>query len=299
MHRIIGPGFCSRLATLLTSLLFATLALAAIVTAAEVAQAIMNSPHASAWLKNNAEDVGNLAMFESSGDTSIYNGSCCYGILQMNKTNIAHYAKVSPEEFRNWPLQKQVDAWSQLTSEALHYGPPQALVAMGTFDGRPVDGHLVLACIQLGVGNCQTMINSGHCGGFRDSNGTSICDMADAIASGGGGTLPDPDPGSGSPGNPITGGGGSPNYGCVGSDCMTMNEAIEAGFARGSGVAMDRLRAVIQAVLAGTTLVVIGSALLGVWRRYAVGGIGHDDLIHYMIKGVVTVGLVLVVMSVL
>ncbi|MFS8544379.1 MAG: flagellar filament capping protein FliD, partial [Limnochordales bacterium] len=94
------------------------------------------------------DDVGNLAMFESSGDTTVYNGSCCYGILQLTRTNIRTFAGVSPEEFRNWPLQDQVNAWADLTTPALNYPSPQALMAMGTFDGRPVDGHLVLTAAE-------------------------------------------------------------------------------------------------------------------------------------------------------
>lgn len=280
MHGFAKTRFWRCLFTLPGLLLFAVVAVAAIVTAAEVAEAIRNSPNASPWLRANADDVGNLAMFESSGDTAVYNGSCCYGILQLTATNIDAYAHTTPEEFRNWPLQQQVDAWAALTSPALNYAAPQALIAMGTFDGRPVDGNLVLSCIQLGVGNCQTMINSGSCGGFRDSNGTSICDMADAIAGGSPGTtLPGPEtPGS------------EPGYTPPSGD-------IASGFLEGSGVEMHRLRAIIQALLAATTMLIIGSALLGVWRRYAGGGIGHADLIHYMIRGLVTVGLVFVIMS--
>ena len=85
-------------------LLWMGVAFAAVVTAAQVADAIRNSPTASPWLRANADAVGSLAMFESGGRTDVYNGSCCYGVLQMNRANIRRYAQVSYEEFRNWPL---------------------------------------------------------------------------------------------------------------------------------------------------------------------------------------------------
>lgn len=154
------------------------------VTAADVANAIRNSPNASPWLRANADAVANLAMFESGGRLGVYNGSCCFGVLQMNRTNIRAYAGVSPEVFRTWSLQDQVNAWSRLTDDALRSRVPRALIAMGTFDGRPVDGNLVLACVQLGIGNCQRMIQSGRCSGFADRNGTTICAMADRTVAG-------------------------------------------------------------------------------------------------------------------
>lgn len=181
----------------LTLALVPVVALAAIVSAADIVTAIQNSPNASPWLKQNAQAVANLAInVESRGDTNAYNGSCCYGVLQMNRKNIETYAGVSPEVYRNQSLQQQINAWTKLTTSALNSSVVQDLLALGTFDGRPVDGNLVLACVQLGIGNCQRMINSGRCSGFADSNGTTICGMADRMA-GGTGTSPGGNGGTG------------------------------------------------------------------------------------------------------
>ena len=79
------------------------------VTAADVANAVRNSPNASPWLRANADAVGSLAMFESGGRLGIYNGSCCYGVLQLNTQNIKDYADVKPAVFQTWSLQQQVD----------------------------------------------------------------------------------------------------------------------------------------------------------------------------------------------
>lgn len=166
-----------------------------IVTKAEVAAAIRNSPNANAWLKQNAEAVANLAInVESGGRLDIYNGSCCYGVLQMNTRNILEFAKMTPSQFRNADLQTQVNAWSALTSAALNDARPRQLASMSTFDGRPVTGELVLACVQLGIGNCGKMLRSGKCSGFADRLGTTICKMADKM----GNTTNIPGSGSGS-----------------------------------------------------------------------------------------------------
>lgn len=161
------------------------IAFAVTVTHQQIVNAIKNSPTANSWLKQNANSIANLAInVESGGALDIYNGSCCYGVLQMNKNNIRVYAKMTPEQFRKADLQTQINAWAQLTSDAMKNPVVQKLASMKTFDGRPVTGELVLACIQLGVGNCNKMLQSGSCNGFKDKLGTSICDMADKMAKG-------------------------------------------------------------------------------------------------------------------
>ena len=282
-----------------------------VVTADQVAADIANSPRANAWLRANAGQIGSLSMFESGGgNLSIYNGSCCYGILQMTGTNIRAYANVEPEVFRNWPLQRQIDVWSRMQSEALNDPNVRRLMALSTFDGQPVDAAMVLACIQLGQGNCGRMLRSGRCSGFADPNGVTICRMAEEIRRrmNGNGPAPNPNPNPGTPNpgadpgvNPGPGWGVSrPNFDCVrGADggCMSMSEAMRAGFQSGSGVTMDRLRSFNQLLLVALTLLIVGSALVGVWRQYANGAISKADLLLYSKRGFLVVGMIFVVMS--
>ncbi|MCX8516914.1 MAG: transglycosylase family protein [Rhodoferax sp.] len=94
---------------LLLSMLFGGLVNvnAATVTADQVKAAILASPTASAQMKSYASAIGSLAMIESSGNTAAYNGSCCYGVLQLNTANIqaAMGAGFKPQDFQNLPLQ--------------------------------------------------------------------------------------------------------------------------------------------------------------------------------------------------
>ncbi|MBP6457002.1 MAG: DUF3262 family protein [Pseudoxanthomonas sp.] len=307
MRRIFLRGLARKLLSLPPALLFATVALAAVVTAAQVAEAIRNSPNATPWLRANADSVGSLAMFESGGRTDVYNGSCCYGVLQMNEANISQYTNVSPVVFRTWSLEQQANAWSKLTSDAMNNQIVRGFIAMGTFDNRPVDGSMVLACVQLGIGNCQKMIKSGSCSGFADANGTTICAMANQIAGQNPGTGTNPtNPTPPGTGTGIGTGAPSPgisyNVSCVrdaSGACVSMSQAIKFGFASGSGVSMSQLRSTIQLLLVAVTLLVVGSAMTGVWQNYARGAITKADMIHYMQRGLVIVGMVFVVMTVL
>lgn len=273
---------------------------AALVTATQVADAIRNSPNASPWLKANADAVGRLAMFESSGQLDVYNGSCCTGILQMNKKNIRKYAETSPEDFKTWDLQSQVDAWSKLTTEAMQARAPKTLAGLGTFDGREVDGDMVLACVQLGIGNCQKMINSGSCNGFADINGTTICKMADRIRNG---------PPTGNNGDPVDdliqpnpdqGGTYRPPVDpCIreGEGCLPLTESLEQGFASGSGVSMGNLRLIIFATSTAFVILILMSFITALFRNYSTGSIEKVELVSGVQKTIMIGMSFIVVMS--
>lgn len=273
---------------------------AALVTAAQVADAIRNSPNAGPWLKANADAVGRLAMFESSGQLDVYNGSCCTGILQMNKKNIRKYAETSPEDFKTWDLQSQVDAWSKLTTEAMQARAPKTLAGLGTFDGREVDGDMVLACVQLGIGNCQKMINSGSCNGFADINGTTICKMADRIRNG---------PPTGNNGDPVDdiirpnpdqGGTYRPPVDpCIreGEGCLPLTESLEQGFASGSGVSMGNLRLIIFATSTAFVILILMSFITALFRNYSTGLIEKVELVNGVQKTIMIGMSFIVVMS--
>lgn len=273
----------------------------------QVMQAILNSPNASADIKAIAGSVGSLAMFESAGSMNVYNGSCCYGILQMSSTNIRNTTGLGAEEFRRLPLQDQVNAWATIMSQSMLSSPVKQLREMGTFDGRPVDGSMELACIQLGTGNCLTMIRSGKCSGFADTNGTTICAMADKIAAGMVVTPKGPTIESRSHDSWFRRPDGVYEGPRFISDCITdgygrclpMDQAVADGFRTGSGgVSMGELRQTIQMICIATTMLVLGAGLLGMWRMYTVGRLGKPELINGSRKAMLAALFVFVVLSV-
>lgn len=273
------------------------------VTADQVAAAILASPNASSQLRGYANAIGSLAMFESGGQLSIYNGSCCYGVLQMTGTNIRETLHISPQEFRNLPLQAQVNAWSTVMSQALRTGVPARLASMTTFDGRPVTPSLVLACVQLGVGNCLTMIRSGRCNGFADINGTDICEMADRIdgTTRTPSTTPPSTPTTGSswtttPQNPT-----APLQGCLTDgygNCLSLSQAMESGFESGSGFSMSELRNVIQLLTVSITFLICASMLLAMWKQFTDGRIASAELMMGVRQVSMVAGIILIVLTV-
>lgn len=270
IHRHARPRLLGVLGYLLIGL-----AIAAAVTAAQVADAIRNSPNASAWLKQNADAVGRLAMFESSGRTDVYNGSCCYGVLQMNTANI-RASGFTPEQFQRLSLQEQVNAWSGIMSSALATRNPNTLARMDTFDGRPVTGDLVLACVQLGIGNCGAMIRSGRCGGFADRNGTTICDMADRIAGNA----------SGSDGSPAR---GNSNGIGAGYDGPVYSGTYDGNFDTGSGVESAKLKLYLQFALLSLSALCIAATMINSWREYARGRLALAQFKQAVFVGTIAV----------
>ncbi len=240
--------------------LTASVAVAVVVTAEQVAAAVANSPYANALLRNNSSAVGSLAMFESGGETTIYNGSCCYGVLQMSTSNI-RAAGYTPQQYAALPLQDQVNAWARMQSQALSAPVVSQLQAMGTFNGQPVDFSFLLACVQLGQGNCATMVASGTCLGFADRNGTTICGMAARMRAnlGLGSATPSPTPRTGTTWTPTRNG----------YDYASPEDAFAAG--AGGAAGMSDVASAIRIAMLSLTMLLGAMALIGHFGAYVKG----------------------------
>lgn len=147
-------------------------------SAQQITDAVQNSS-LRGDLKATSCSLGGLGRFESGGNKGVNNGSCCTGIFQLNNANVQKYAGTDRAGYGCMPLQQQVDAWANLTNDGYNASAMRQLAWMSTFDGQTVDASLIAACIQLGTGNCQKMVDAGRCSGFSDLNGTTICGMAE------------------------------------------------------------------------------------------------------------------------
>lgn len=254
--------------TSLLWLLWPVIAIAAMVTADQVASAIVNSPTANAFLKAHAAEIGALAIqVESGGDTTAYNGSCCYGVLQLNTTNILA-SGMTPTQYRNATLQQQIDAWSQVQSQALNDPVIGQLQGMSTFDGQPVDASFLLACVQMGQGNCRTMVQSGSCSGFHDANGTTICQMASTMRSAIAGSDGTGDT-TGGTGDP-NGGLGAPGSG-GGSYSPPPSTAPGTAFQQAAGLSMAQAGEAIRLAAAALFALWLAWVTKGSWLRFVDG----------------------------
>ena len=130
-------------------------------SAQEITNAVQNSSLRDD-LKATSCSLGGLGRFESGGNKGVYNGSCCTGIFQLNNANIQKYAGTDRAGYGCESLQQQVNAWANLTNYGYNSSAVRQLASMSTFDGQQVDASLIAACIQLGTGNCQKMVDSGR-----------------------------------------------------------------------------------------------------------------------------------------
>lgn len=79
---------------------------------------------------------------------------------------------------------------------------------------------------------------------------------------------------------------------------MPMNDAMRYGFLQGSGVTMEKLRLVLQLLLVGVTLLVIGHAMTGVFGNFSRGVITKAQMIYYMQRGLLVAALMYLILSV-
>lgn len=170
-------------------------------SAADIAQAIQNSPTANSTLQSNSCNFGGAGLAESGGNTCESNGNN-FGVLQLTRSNLPD--GMTPEQYMNLPLQQQVDIWAQQVGNSNTSGGYQLLANNGSIGGAPVTPGMMAACFQFGPGICRNDVsfmqaNGGACpsagnGGVRatsatlsngtanlDGNNQSICSWGQAI----------------------------------------------------------------------------------------------------------------------
>ena len=77
-----------------------------------------------------------------------------------------------------------------------------------------------------------------------------------------------------------------------------MNQSMSQGFQQGSGVTSAELRAAIQAITLGITILIMGSNMLGLWKNYSTGTLTQFELVSNVKKVFLAVGIIFVVLTV-
>ena len=257
----------------------------------------------SGFLQGNAEAIAALALgVESGGHTGVYNGKCCYGILQMDRRNIAWLGNgMTGEQYARLPLQEQINMWVELTvrgEQSDGFRRLNRMINSGqtTFDNQPIDFAFRLSCIQLGGKNCDRVLQSGNCNSWKDGFGSSICAMANGIRRQMGQQTYPGGGGGGGATHPIA------TFECrhnPDGSCMSVSEAMRAAFREGSGVDMETLRKVIRMLLMSTALLAAGSGTLTAWQSYAKGAIAQPAMIGYVKRATLLTLTVVVILSVM
>jgi len=149
-------------------------------SAADVANAIRNSPYANSTLKDAACDFGGAAQSESGGNLCSDNGNN-YGILQLTRGNLPN--GMTPEEYKNLPLQQQIDIWAKQVGNSNTSGAYKTLDGYNgqTINGVAITSGTLAACFQFGPLICKNDLAfiqaHGACpsqsnGGVRATRGT-------------------------------------------------------------------------------------------------------------------------------
>lgn len=63
-----------------------------------------------------------------------------------------------------------------------------------------------------------------------------------------------------------------------------MTQAMEIGFETGSGTSMSRLKSTIGLIVTATTVLIMASMLLSLWRQFSTGRIATAELVIYTQK---------------
>lgn len=236
-----------------------------VVTADQIAAAVASSPLSDS-LKKYATDIGRLGIFESGGNLGIYNGSCCTGVLQVNKRGLRKYCECTKAQYAQKSLQEQVNIWAKLTNDNANNGIIRGLMARGTFGGIPVDGAMVLSCIQIGPGNCARTLAAGTCAtrAGADINGNNFCHFAARIR-GTDTVVADPDAGTAPGTDPGTPSGSSGAAGTYWSPV-----SAEDAFFNGAGVDMSEVKTLVSNLVAAATILWtawVSQAQFFLWRR--------------------------------
>ena len=155
----------------------------------DVSNAFANT--SDSYLNAHAQDFAAMSHFveDPNGQTGTFNGSCCTGLMQINTGNLrnpdicgctrAEYGAMSP--------QQQIDVYAKYVNVSFANDPSvQTLKNMQangqTLGGHQVDTETVIACMQMGTGNCAAAIKNGCSSttlGQGGDNHVNVCTMGD------------------------------------------------------------------------------------------------------------------------
>ena len=121
----------------------------------------------NSYIAANAQSFANMSSNseDTTGSLSIYNGSCCYGLMQMNASNIAKYCGCTPSQFGQETAQQQAGQYGAYFTAAQNAPAMQQLEQMAangeTVGGQIVTPAMVAACAGFGARNCAKSIANG------------------------------------------------------------------------------------------------------------------------------------------
>lgn len=140
-------------------------------------------------LSQNAQDFADMSRFmeNASQQTGLHN-DCCTGLMQMNQGNLRKFCGCTPEQYAQMSVQQQIDVYGRYFSSTQDAWGMQQLRQMmqsgQTLGGHKIDGITLVACAQMGTGNCAAAVKNG-CSSLALGQGgdghVNVCTMADKV----------------------------------------------------------------------------------------------------------------------
>ncbi|MDE2579116.1 MAG: hypothetical protein KGL46_09945 [Hyphomicrobiales bacterium] len=142
-------------------------------------------------LANNSQYFADMSKFmeDPSQQTGLHN-SCCTGLMQMNQSNLKQFCGCTPEQYAQMSAQQQIDVYTKYFNSIQNTPGMTEMQKLadsgGTLGGHKIDEFDVIACAQMGPGNCAAAIKNG-CSSLALGQGgdgsVNVCTMADAVRS--------------------------------------------------------------------------------------------------------------------
>jgi hypothetical protein len=142
-----------------------------------------------AYLREHAMDFAAMSRFVEDPKQLVgIHNSCCTGLMQLNYINLRkpEICGCTAQEFGAYSQQQQIDVYNRyLSTFANNFGIGQIkllIVHSQTLGGHVVDGYTLVACAQMGTGNCDAAVRnecSSLAVGEGGDNHVNVCTMAD------------------------------------------------------------------------------------------------------------------------
>jgi hypothetical protein len=147
------------------------------------------SNSSNADIASNAQYFADMSRFmeDPSQQTGLHN-DCCTGLMQMNQGNLRAFCGCTPEQYAQMSAQQQLDVYTNYYNSIQNTWGVQQIKDLtasgGTLGGHAIDYFDVVACAQMGPGNCAAAVKNG-CSSLALGQGgdgsVNVCTMADAV----------------------------------------------------------------------------------------------------------------------
>jgi hypothetical protein len=143
------------------------------------------------FLQQHAVNFASVSRFieDTLQRVGIHNG-CCTGLMQLNQSNLRNpaFCGCTPAEYGAYTQAQQIDVYAnyfQIFDSDFGMTQLESMVDNNqTLGGHVIGGYTLVACAQMGTGNCKAAVQnacSSVAVGQGGDNSVNVCTMADFV----------------------------------------------------------------------------------------------------------------------